>query len=214
TRAYAAYEHYKLGTVDWPVSATILLGAVPGNIVAAMFVNRYVARLGDNAAVLVQFQHNLKIFVAFVLLATTIIMASPILFGDIVSSIRLPDGKVCRRISGVLVGAVIGGLVGMTSIGGGVLLIPALVVLFGLRVDKTVGSSVLVSVVLVLVSTLIYGGDNQIDYPTAVTMFAGSICGVFIGSRAMVRVSDRAVLVMVLVLMMVAVATMFVGIVR
>jgi uncharacterized membrane protein YfcA len=52
------------------------------------------------------------------------------------------------KILGLMMGAVVGGLIGATSIGGGVLIVPLLMILFGLEARRTVGSSIFIAVVL------------------------------------------------------------------
>ena len=48
----------------------------------------------------------------------------------------------------ILVGAICGALVGATAIGGGVLVVPILIILFGLSASQTVGSAIFLAFIM------------------------------------------------------------------
>jgi len=218
TKCHATYEHFKIKTIDWTTSLLILAGAVPGNIVTSWSINRAVRRYGDEAAGLEQFQHGLKMFIASVVL-----FAAAVLVLDMIRNGRAKGGEsggnlarrlqarpVLRRVLAVVVGILIGALIGATSVGGGVLMIPAMIILFGLSSSSTVGTSIFVGVVLTLTTACVYGCGGQMAWKTALLMAGGSLVGVPIGSKLCVRLPERVLRGVVIVVVLTAAVLMFV----
>ena len=96
-----------------------------------------------------------------------------------------------KKLVAILMGAVIGALIASTSVGGGILIVPMLIIIFGLTAVETVGSSIFIAVVLTLLSSLVYAGSSQLDLSTAIIMAAGSLVGVPVGARYSKRLPDR-----------------------
>jgi uncharacterized membrane protein YfcA len=112
---------------------------------------------------------------------------------------------------GTLFGAIIGMLIGATSIGGGVFVIPLLSVFFGLTTSQTIGSSIFIAMVLTCITSIIYSSGNQIDIVTAVIMTVGSLGGVFLGSRLSVKLPDRTLKGIVICIISFVTLIMFIG---
>jgi len=116
-----------------------------------------------------------------------------------------------QTILGVCCGGVIGGLIGATSIGGGVLIVPILILIFGLSASRTVGTSIAITFFLTFVMAVIFGRSGELDTATAVIMAVGSIGGVRFGSRLSVRMPERLLLVVMVTLIAVAAVLMIVA---
>ncbi|MGH3392707.1 MAG: sulfite exporter TauE/SafE family protein [Actinomadura sp.] len=100
-----------------------------------------------------------------------------------------PPAIAVRPVPTVLVGAVGGVVVGMTSVGSGSLIIVALLALYpGLKSNQLVGTDLMQAVPLVMSAALghVLFGDFELEVTTA--LLAGSIPGVYLGSL----VSSRA----------------------
>jgi uncharacterized membrane protein YfcA len=216
TKIYASYQHLKLKTVDVKSALLLLTGAVPGNIIAAKAITLVVNRLagtGEGARV---FQDNLKNFIAFVVLLSALILIFDIikkkrnesLANHVTFAARINRKPLLRRFLIVLTGVLIGALIGATSVGGGVLLIPALIIVFGMTSNKTVGTSIFVAVVLTLLTALVYGQGGQLDWQTAVSMAAGSIAGVYGGSRLCAHLPEEKLRIVVIAIVLVSAITM------
>jgi uncharacterized membrane protein YfcA len=199
TKCYAAYRHFRLKTVARRLSFVMLAGAVPGTFVAAFFINRCVTAMEGDVAALQSFQGFLKNFMAVVVL-----LAAAILTLNLVTRWRaasketrdelhekLTRRPILRDSLAVAVGALVGTLIGSTSIGGGVIVVPLLMIFFGLTASQTVGTSIFVAVVLTLAASIVYGTGSQIDAATALIMAVGSLSGVYVGTRLSVRVPER-----------------------
>ncbi|HTA14926.1 MAG TPA: sulfite exporter TauE/SafE family protein [Solirubrobacteraceae bacterium] len=75
----------------------------------------------------------------------------------------------------VAAGFLVGALVGLTGIGGGSLMTPVLVFLFGLSPSVAVGTDLLFAAATKSVATLIHGTARRIDWPIVLKLAAGSL---------------------------------------
>ena len=191
TNISAVFHHSRLRTIDWKMVRMILVGAVPGVIVVSLWISGH----GGDLA----FERGLKWFIVAVVLFSVAVMTInliAVLRGQAVASGKGPtrrflDVPRVRALAAVVSGAVVGGLIGATSVGGGVLVVPILVLVFGLSASRTVGSSVTIAFVLTLLVAVIFGRGGELDVSTAVVMAVGSLGGVPLGSRLSVRMPDK-----------------------
>src|ERR1700733_8291255 len=73
--------------------------------------------------------------------------------------------------SGFLVGA----LVGLTGVGGGALMTPLLVLLFGIHADTAVGTDLLYAAATKTVGTAVHGASGTVDWGIVGRLAAGSV---------------------------------------
>lgn len=210
TKVSATFHHAKLKTIDWTLSLLFLAGAIPVNFLVA----NWISGQGANEA----FTAALKKFIVGVVFFCVAVMIY-----NLVSQIRnhkagstkaqladhIAKRPLFRRALGVLMGGVVGALIGATSIGGGVLIVPMLMILFGLEARRTVGSSIFIAVVLTLVTSMSYfSGENSMDAVTAIMMAAGSLVGVPFGSKLSVKMPEKTLQVIVIGIILVAAVMM------
>jgi len=89
-------------------------------------------------------------------------------------------------------GAVVGFLVSLTSVGSGSLIVACLVVFYpGLSMRRIVGSDILHALILVGVSALGHLGIGSVNVPLLAALLVGSIPGVWIGSKTSAMVPER-----------------------
>jgi len=209
TKVSATLHHAKLKTIDWKLSFLFLAGAIPANALISIWVSRR----GCNP----DFQHGLKLFIT-----GTVFFCVGAMILNLVNQIRQQKSTAekktlsahingnahTHKVLGVMMGAVVGGLIGATSIGGGVLIVPMLMILFGLEASRTVGSSIFIAVVLTLLTSLIYSKGGEVDWVTASVMAVGSLAGVPFGSRLSVKMPDKLLQIVVIGLIFVAAVMM------
>jgi uncharacterized membrane protein YfcA len=205
----ATFHHIKIKTIDWTVSLLFLAGALPANAAVSFWITHRDTSLG--------FLHGLKLFIIGTVFFCTGVMVLN-LIGQIrkdktggtrkTLAERIAERPHHSRILGVVMGAVVGGLIGATSIGGGVLIVPMLMIAFGLETRRTVGSSIFITVVLTLLTSLIYSRGGAVDTVTAVVMSAGSLVGVPPGSKLSVKMPDRILQGIIIALIFIAAVLM------
>ncbi|MBA9003564.1 sulfite exporter TauE/SafE family protein [Thermomonospora cellulosilytica] len=190
--------HYRQGTIHMPLVIWLCVGSVP-----AAFCGVLVARaLGDGERVqdVIQTCMGVALLIAAAGLTVRIYQAmvdrvarhpdarrrtAPP--GD-PAAVAPPEIRV-KPVRTALVGAIGGLVVGITSVGSGSLIIVALLALYPmLKANQLVGTDLLQAVPLVISAALghLLFGDFHLDITLA--LLAGSIPGVYIGSR----ISSRA----------------------
>ncbi len=205
TNSFAIIEHHRLKTINRHTTVIFLSGALPGTLLSSLLINAFVNQ-GSGQEGILQFQLFLKWLIISIIAVTFGIM----LFSLLKNKTESPRSQ--PRLVALVLSFVVGALIGATSIGGGVLIIPVLSLFFGLSNRQTVGTSRLIAMALVLVSSVVYGIGGQVDYLTAVLMSLGSFVGVFFGSRMSVRISDRRLGILMLGLVFVSGVIMTFGI--
>ncbi|GAA4106642.1 sulfite exporter TauE/SafE family protein [Actinomadura miaoliensis] len=190
--------HYRQGTINLRLVAWLCAGSVP-----AAFCGVLVARaLGDGAEVQDVIQKAMG--VALLLAAAGLIVRGYMALADRAArrepgerrtaapgspaAVGAPEIKV-RPVPTVLVGAVGGLVVGITSVGSGSLIIVALLALYpALKANQLVGTDLLQAVPLVFAAALghLLFGDFHLEVTAA--LLVGSVPGVYLGSR----ISSRA----------------------
>lgn len=98
----------------------------------------------------------------------------------------------CRPLVTVLVGAFVGFLVGLTSVGSGTLIIVALAFLYPRLASKQlVGADIVHAVMLHLAGAIAYFSSGTINWTLVGLLLIGSLPGVFLGSKVSKFIPDR-----------------------
>ncbi len=214
TKVYAVFEHWRRKNIAWKISGIFLACAIPGCIIAALF-------LKDRAQE-ESFSIKLTFFIIFIMIVSLVTMVINLIKGkkklveeDLEVATESPELGKGRMVFGCVLSFLVGGVLGATGIGGGVLVIPILIMVFSLSTKRTVGSSILIAVALCLLtaSLLAMGGgekESLTNFPYAITMALGSLAGVWFGSRLSVKMPDRPLKAIVVAL--IAIATVMMGV--
>lgn len=101
-------------------------------------------------------------------------------------------GKTQRNIFILLgTGATAGLLGGLLGVGGGILLVPIFVFLFGFDQHRAHGTSLAVIVCLSFVGMLGYSGHGLIDWRIAFCVVIGSVIGAILGGKLIALIKSR-----------------------
>lgn len=199
TKTGGSLVHGLARSIDWRVVRLLAAGSVPATIATIAFLSRLDL---DSAAAgsLITFVMSFALFVtAFVL----------IFGGPLIALYRSRVEALDTRhtaISTVLVGAVLGVLVTISSVGAGAIGVVALVLLYPqLPMSRIVGSDIAHAVPLTLIAGSGHWLMGSVDWQIIGSLLAGSLPGIFIGSYFAVRIPERALkLVLASVLLVVA----------
>lgn len=204
TKITATLHHCKLKTIDWGISLRFLVGAVPSNIITSVWVSGHGGDVHFKQA-LTRFIVGVVFFSVFIMVLNMITRSRPrVIEKERELAEHIQEKKVVRIEVCILLGAICGGLIGATSIGGGVLIVPMLIILFGLPASRTVGTAIFIAFILTMVTSLIYGTHGEQDHVTAIVMAAGSLGGVYYGSKLSVKIPELFLRAIVVVLVLVA----------
>ena len=90
----------------------------------------------------------------------------------------------------IAIGVAAGILSGLFGVGGGILMVPAMVLLVGFSQQQAQATSLAAIVPIAAVGAILFGGAANVDLPAAAILIAGSLVGVQLGARLMDRLSD------------------------
>ena len=188
TKAVGAFVHYRQKTVDFTIVRRLAIGSIPGALTGLVFL-AHLHKHGGGAMdrVIVRMLAIALMCVAVSLLIRAIRGRVPRIEDSSESLInRAPAWATA------LLGAVVGFLVSITSVGSGSLIVAVLVVLYpSTSMRRIVGSDILHALILVGVSALGHLGIGSIDVPLLGALLIGSIPGVWIGSKTSAIVPER-----------------------
>jgi uncharacterized membrane protein YfcA len=88
-----------------------------------------------------------------------------------------------NRVTLVAVSAAIGFFAGLLANGGGFLLVPAYLLLFGLRMREAAGTSLLVVIVLAIPTLLVHWSLGHVDWPVAAVFALGAVTAALVAGR-------------------------------
>ena len=108
-------------------------------------------------------------------------------------------------ISLLFMGLVIGILTGLMGIGGGVVLLPALIYLVGQRTNKAAGTSLVIVFISSLIAVIRKGAGGDIDIKLLIVLLVGGLIGTFIGTKIGLKLSGPKIRLYFVYVVMVAV---------
>jgi uncharacterized protein len=112
-------------------------------------------------------------------------------------------------LAGIGLGA--GVLSGLFGVGGGIILVPAMVLLAGMAQQRASATSLASIVPIAAVGAFIFGRADSVDLPAALVLMVGSLVGVQIGTRLMPRIGDDRLRIGFAVFMIAVALTMLVS---
>lgn len=181
----AMLAHHWLGHVQWKTARTVLIGAVPAALVVAVILHVLPA---GNAG----FQYGLRALIVVAIGVALVLVARTPDQNAVSTSDTSPLTPATQHpLIGLLFSSLVGGLIGATAVGGGVLIVPLLMSCFGLGATAAVGTSAAVALVLFLVISLPAALAGSVVWTTAGLLIGGSLLGVHLGVRLATRLPAR-----------------------
>lgn len=177
TSLVGAIGHWRAGNLDWRAVAAFaplaMVGAVGGARLAALVSGTF----------------------QLVLLAVVMIGAGLLMLGDRTRPADErgsagPAGEA-RRLVLAAAGLAVGVLTGLVGVGGGFLIVPALVLLAGVSMRRAVGASLVVISLSTLSGLAGYQGEATISWRVVAIFTAMAMIGAVAGSRAARHVPPR-----------------------
>jgi len=184
TKSVGTAVHGKHHTVDWRIATALAAGSVPASILTIAVMAYFGVQGGQGG------------FILNVLLGGTLLLTSiTIFFRPWILSwsghhIHALEPDQLRRAT-VVLGAVLGILVSVTSVGAGALGTTALLILYPkLPVAKIAGTDIAHAVPLTLIAGIGHWLLGSVDLTLMLSLLAGSVPGIIFGSYLATRSSD------------------------
>jgi len=89
-----------------------------------------------------------------------------------------------------LIGLAAGVLSGLFGVGGGIIMVPAMVMLAGMAQGRASATSLASIVPIAAVGAFVFGRSDSVDLPAAAVLMVGSLIGVQVGAWLMPRIGD------------------------
>ena len=191
-------QHSRQGTFNYRVGGSLLVGGVPGAMAGVALLSGLFAEYGDSVEVWVN-----------LIIGLLVLVGSGLLF----MQLRLKRSRTennpntlgkRRWVAGSGLGAVLGLIMGATSIGAGTLMTAPVLLLYRISADKVVGTTIGVSLVLMIVGTLGYLSQDLVEWSTVLFMSLGAVPAVIVGSRLTARIPERALIALLTAMMLTA----------
>ncbi len=190
TATLAALTHHRRGNLDLPVAAVFALFGVAGTYAGAKVGVRLPAVWQLTLFALVMYTAAWRMFRRAPIPANSVFVSVGEGEGDAVL------GKCTQWVSYctaqiALVGLGVGVLTGLVGVGGGFLIVPALVLFSGLSMKKAVGTSLPIVAVNAYAGFYGYFGAVPIDWSLMKGFVSMTILGTFVGTWASHRLSHE-----------------------
>lgn len=177
-KSVGAAVHWKSGSPNLQLVKWLLIGSIPFAFAGAFIIRAF----GEDAAQ--QSFLKLAIGVTLVITATTYVARMYLeLARGIQDDPEAPDPAV-RPVPTLLVGAVGGLLVGITSVGSGSLIMVSLVLLYpALNAKRLVGTDLVQAIPLVVAASVSHVIVNGIDWSVLIPLILGGSPGTYLGAK-------------------------------
>ena len=191
-------SHWKRSNVDFKMGTVLLLGGIVGSSIGVILFN-FLGKIG---------QLDFVIKSSYVIFLTLI---GSLMFTESLRLIlRTRKGKISRGklhqhnwlhglpfkirfrksklyisiLLPILIGVVVGILAALMGIGGGFIIVPAMIYLLGMPTSLVVGTSLFQIIFVAANTTILQASQNQtVDIVLATILLLGSVIGVQLGSR-------------------------------
>ena len=184
TKIIGGIQHRREENVSFRRVLWMAGGSIPASFLGAQFILRH----SEN--------QNLIENILPKILGLTLIIVSLIIFARV---FRLLGPKEIVEIRWpepwgmILIGAIGGFLVGMTSIGGGTVIMALLLIFFSIPLNLMVGVDVVHGALLAVLSAANYVMAGQIDFKMVGLLLVGSLPGAWLGASAIKHMDLRLV---------------------
>ena len=191
-------SHWKRSNVDFKMGTVLLIGGIVGSSIGVILFN-FLGKIG---------QLDFVIKSSYVIFLTLI---GTLMFSESLRLIlRTRKGKVTRGklhqhnwlhglpfkirfrksklyisiLLPILIGVIVGILAALMGIGGGFIIVPAMIYLLGMPTSLVVGTSLFQIIFVAANTTILQASQNQtVDIVLATILLLGSVIGVQLGSR-------------------------------
>jgi uncharacterized membrane protein YfcA len=205
TKALGSVVHFRQKNVNFKVALWLACGSVPATLVSVGLVQYIRKHYGAvvNGIILHALGFTLVLVAVLLVLKPFILryidqkriekQKQEALIGEISSTERSNNWeKWYRPVVTALVGAVVGFLVGLTSVGSGTLIIVSLAFLFPRLTSKElVGTDIFQAFMLLASGAIAYIVAGTINWPIVGMLLIGSLPGVYLGSKSSKFIPER-----------------------
>jgi hypothetical protein len=183
TKSVGTAVHGWKRTVQWSIVARLAIGSVPTTILTLWFLSQSKQSTTANAVI------TTALGWAMIVTAVAILFRKAIVAYVLAKTKELGPSKATGLT--ILLGAVLGVLVALTSVGAGALGMTVLLILYPkMDVAKLVGSDIAHAVPLTLLAGVGHWMMGSVNWELLASLLVGSIPGIILGSLLAARTPD------------------------
>ncbi|GJM40147.1 MAG: UPF0721 transmembrane protein [Ardenticatenaceae bacterium] len=189
TKIVGGTQHYRHSNVSPKHAAWMAVGSLPASLISAQFVLRLAPHIVESV---------LPLIVGIVLVLVGALIMAQVL--NLIKSRETAEIVWPKPWMFIFIGIIGGTLVGMTSIGGGTVIMAMLMISFTIPINYLVGLDVLHGALLATIAALSYAISGQTDWPLVGLLLIGSLPGAWLGAHSVNRLDRRTVRIVLAVL--------------
>lgn len=177
------FKHWEQQTVDVQVVKWLAFGSVPGSLFGVGILH-FIKRTGEH-----NLDHMMLQLVGMMILFVTLSALAQLLLLTFFPNLKLPElpkfdlkTKLGRALA-MSIGAVLGCLVGLTSVSSGSMFALVLIAFFQLDARKLVGTDISQAAILLFFTALGHLTLGTVDWSLVLPIWLGSVPGVLVGAK-------------------------------
>jgi uncharacterized protein len=189
-KTVGAVQHRRMGNVRARLAGWMFIGSAPMSLLGVWVSVQLTERYGDDVeSVMGQVLGGALLFGAVGLVAKSLVRTK---------RVGRPRWRLNRRdkVAAVIVGAVGGFIVGLTSVGSGVFFGLTLLVIFSMRAHRVVGTDIFHAAALLYVAGIGHWLAGNVDLSLLAWLLLGSIPGVLLGGRLTLTIPEQSLRLM------------------
>jgi len=185
TKLFGTIQHMRQKSVDKALVRNLAYGSLPGAVFAVLLLKTF------DVLFLAQ-EDIIKHALGFILIAVAAATLFRTFFDRKIRNNEWQNKPLSEKRGLIIgIGAVLGFIVGITSIGSGSLFALAMMYLFRMSTTRIVGTDIAHAFLLVTVAGLLHAGMGNVDFRLATNLLSGSIPGVLIGSTLSAKIPAK-----------------------
>ncbi|MCM3765514.1 sulfite exporter TauE/SafE family protein [Neobacillus niacini] len=176
TKLFGSIQHWRQKTIDFRLVKYLAIGSIPSALIAVGMLHLFDSFFHNQEQIIKHALGYVLILVAIATLVKTFMKKR--LEWNRLQLKPLHEKKALT----IMIGAILGFIVGLTSIGSGSLFALAMLYLYRMSPSQLVGTDIAHAFLLVTAAGLMHAGIGNVDYLLMMNLLMGSIPGVLIGS--------------------------------
>jgi uncharacterized protein len=204
-KTVGSVQHWQQQTLDLDVVKWLAIGSVPGSLVGVGVLHFIHSQAVFNSDIVL-----LRLLGIAILLITSIALIQLLLF-IFLPQFTLPTfpkldlTTVSGRSSAIAIGAVLGSIVGLTSVSSGSLFALAIIAFFQLNSRKLVGTDLTQAAILLSFTSLGHLSLGTVNWSLVISIWLGSIPGVLLGAK-LCQIAPQRILKFIIYVVLIAVS--------
>lgn len=177
TKMFGISQHWKQKTINFRLVKYLAVGSIPSAVIAVVSIH-----------FLPIFHYNregiIKYILGYVLIIAAIsIFIKAFFYNESTQNYFQKQTMTQKKSLTIIIGAILGFIVGLTSVGSGSLFAIAMIYLYRLKPSELVGTDITHAFLLVTVASILNINLGNVDYLLLIHLLIGSIPGVILGSK-------------------------------